>query len=282
MDERTREIGGKNKELFKLNEELKENFLNTIRAFAGLVELRDAYVGSHNKRVAAASLYVAERLRLPDDERLNIEISAMLHDIGKVGIPDSILHKDVDRLSEEELKVYRSHPVLGQASVQVVDGLRKVAQIIRAHHERYDGTGYPDGLSGDGIPLGARIIAVADFYDRGVNRKTSKSFSAREEVVQQLVGEKGQAFDPSVVDVFLEFIRASEARTKKLTERAISLEELKEGMVVSRDVYSSKGILLVSKDETLKRAHIEKIRNYHRTDPIAGEIYIYDQKVGEI
>ncbi len=281
VEERAKEIKEKNEELSKLYGDLARNFLNSIRAFAGLVELRDSYTGSHSKRVAAFSKSIAEKWGLDEKEVLDVEIAAILHDIGKIGIADKILAKPYEEMNQEEKRTYEQHPIIGQACIQVIENLQPVGVLIRHHHENYDGTGYPDGEREDNIPLGSRIISVVDAYDTLVNRRGYSQKVTKFQAIEKLKRERGIKFDPEVVNTFLELLEVREAKAKERVELRLPLQQLEEGMVLSRDLYTSKGILLIPKEEVIKKAHIDKILNYHRIDPIVGGVYVYKPEAPE-
>ncbi len=137
--------------------------LGTVEALAALVDARDQHTAQHAQDVAAVALRLALTLGLDPAEARVVSLAARLHDIGKVAAPDAVLQKP-GRLTEEEWLVIRQHPVVGAAVVERVPAIRAFAPLIRGHHERWDGQGYPDSLAGEAIPLGARIIAVADAY----------------------------------------------------------------------------------------------------------------------
>lgn len=134
---------------------------------AGIVtamEARDSYTANHSIRVAEMAVALCEFLNLPGDETTLYHISAHLHDVGKIGIEDSVLRKSIP-LTVSEWEQMKSHPMIGYSILSRIDSFEEIAKIVRAHHERWDGNGYPDGLSGEGIPFGARLIAVADSID---------------------------------------------------------------------------------------------------------------------
>lgn len=135
--------------------------------------------------------------------RLMLRDAGLLHDIGKIGISDTVLNK-AGRLTDEEFKLVQTHAIIGEDVVRPIGFLRDVSQVIRHHHERYDGRGYPDGLKGEEIPLAARILAVADAFDAMIHDRVYRAAMSVDEAVAELVKGKGTQFDPQVVDVFIE------------------------------------------------------------------------------
>jgi putative nucleotidyltransferase with HDIG domain len=193
-------------ECAQLLKQQREMFLRTIRMLAQLVELRDEYTGGHTERVTRYSALIAEKLDLPADQIELIKFGTPLHDIGKVAIPDELL-KAPRRLTPDEFAVMQSHTTVGAAYLQSIVELHPIIPIVRHHHERWDGTGYPDRLAKDEIPLMARIVAVADAFDAMTshrpyheNRRGRPPAAAFEEVRRQA----GRQFDPRCAAAFLE------------------------------------------------------------------------------
>src|SRR5262249_389485 len=151
-------------ECAQLMKKQRDLFLNTITVLAQAVELRDEYTGGHTARVTNYSLLLGQQMELPYKDIELLRIGTPLHDIGKIGIDDAILRKP-GKLTPEEYKLMQSHTVKGEAIISVIPDLTAIKPIVRSHHERWDGTGYPDKLAGENIPLLARIVAVADAFD---------------------------------------------------------------------------------------------------------------------
>jgi ribonuclease P protein subunit RPR2 len=180
--------------------ELRRSYEATVRALADAVEARDAYTGKHAERVAAYGLALARACGLRVDEP-QIEFGFLLHDIGKVAISDAILHKP-GTLTAPERDVMRQHPVIGDEIVSGIDFLKEARHVVRSHHERWDGCGYPDRLAGNSIPLAARVFAVADTFDALTSDRpyrAAASFADARTVIAQAAGTQ---FDPDVAAVF--------------------------------------------------------------------------------
>ena len=182
-------------------QELRRSYIATVRALSNAVEARDAYTGKHAERVAAYGMELARCCGLAVEDSPQIEFGFLLHDVGKVAVPDAILFKS-GSLTEEEYSLVRRHPVIGSEILRDVDFLGEGKLVVRHHHERWDGTGYPDGLAGDAIPLAARVFAVADALDALTTdrpyRPASSFAVAREEVLRGA----GTQFDPVVVAAY--------------------------------------------------------------------------------
>lgn len=194
-----------NRDLARLGEELEaslrrsqETLDGTLAALAEAVEAKDEYVGGHVGRVAAYADMIAEELGLAGPAREDVRNGAVLHDIGKMAIPDAILGKP-GPLSPTERTIMETHSLRGEAIVRRVPALEGAALVVRHHHERWDGAGYPDGLAGAAIPLGARIVAVADAFDAMTTDRVYRKALSYEEALKELAREAGRQFDPQVV-----------------------------------------------------------------------------------
>ncbi len=195
-----------------LYQSLQTSYLHTIVGLVNAIEARDGNLAGHSSKVVTFTVRVAERLRLPHAEFQKIRNAALLHDIGKIGIPDAILLKP-GRLDDNEWKIMRTHPDLGGHIVEPVRHLSECVPLIRHHHERWDGTGYPTGLAGDEIPLGARIIAAADTYDAITSNRTYRDARGHEFAVEELRRAAGSQLDPDVVTTFLEVLEDTKNET---------------------------------------------------------------------
>ncbi|MDQ2913659.1 MAG: GAF domain-containing protein [Chloroflexota bacterium] len=190
---------------------MRELYLASVRALAAAVDARDPYTRSHSARVAALSRGIAEELQLSADQVRRIQLGALLHDIGKIGVPDAILNKP-GALSADEWVVMRSHSMLGASIVNAVEPLRDLVPIVRSHHERYDGAGYPDELGGDLVPIEAYVVAAADAFEVIVSRRAYKPAQTVEHACAELLRCRGTQFHPAVVDAFLRLIERDRAQ----------------------------------------------------------------------
>ena len=188
-----------------LHERLEETFLETIIALANAVDARDSYTGDHSQRMAELSTQIGQLMDLPPDQIEALQWASILHDIGKIGVPDEILNKK-GSLTKKEWGIMKEHPVIGAQIVAPIKYLAPVSPIIRAHHEKFDGTGYPYGMEGFDIPLGARILAVVDAYTAIRDKRIYSKAHSHEEAVAELRRASGTQFDPEIVDIFCKTI----------------------------------------------------------------------------
>lgn len=189
----------------RLYEDLEGAFIQTTVALANAIDLRDAYTNIHSQQIAHWSAETAKLLGCSPDEVDEIYWGGLLHDIGKIGIPDAILNKP-GKLEPSEWEVVQRHPDLGADLIAPIKKLSRVAPIINSSHERYDGKGYPRGLSKEDIPLGARIVSVADSYSAMIDKRPYKEPLSNEMAIQELKDNSGKMYDPMVVDAFLKMI----------------------------------------------------------------------------
>lgn len=256
------------------NLELEAGFQDMLELFMGLMEMKNPALVGHARRAAILSKEIAVHLALPEEEQRICEAAALLMDSGILGYPDSLAKKKIEEMDAVEQALWQKHPLLGQATLKRIKRLEPVGQIIRSHHEHYDGSGFPDRLKGEMIPLPSQIVAVADTFDLLLNPPEATGRASVSEALKALEKERGKRFDPVVVHVVGKIIENVQ-ETISSDEVKVSLEELKEGMTLARDLKTAGGILLLPAQSRLQRAHLEKIQNFHRIDPIIGQITIY-------
>lgn len=187
----------------ELEEQQRMLLKSTICAFNQLLDLRDLNTGVHSTRLAEWAVRVARKLKLEEADFYQLEVAALLHDIGKIGVPDAILKKQ-DKLTDEERALMNKHPEYSWSILRLFPGLDKASLYALHHHESYDGTGYPGGLKGEEIPIGSRIVSVIDAYDAMISNRCYRKGLAHEEAVRRLSAGSGGQFDPRVVQAFVE------------------------------------------------------------------------------
>ena len=181
------------------SQELRRSYKATVLALANAVEARDAYTGKHAQRVAAYGLRIAHAAGIEVDPQ--VEFGFLLHDVGKVAVPDAILFKP-GPLSEPERALVRRHPEVGSEILRHIDFLDEAKAVVRHHHERWDGAGYPDGLAGEAIPLAARVFALADALDALTSERPYRAAISFAEARRQIRAETGAQFDPAIVAAY--------------------------------------------------------------------------------
>jgi putative nucleotidyltransferase with HDIG domain len=188
-----------------LHEQLEESFVQTVLALAKALDARDSYTQDHSRRMVTITDSLCRKLDIDEEQMQAIRSAAALHDIGKIGVPDEILRKP-GPLNSQEWELMKRHPKTGAEILTPVSKLVRVAPIIIAHHEKFDGSGYPYGLKGDQIPMGARILAVVDAYIAITDERVYRKARSHKEAIAELVKYSGSQFDPTVVDVFLKLV----------------------------------------------------------------------------
>ena len=200
----TEDITGNYKALKEAHAELEEAYLDTIHRLVIAAEYKDENTGDHIIRMSRYSALIAKKLGLPDQEVQNILYAAPMHDIGKIGIPDSILVRP-GKLTDEEFAIMKTHSIIGAKilSNSKAPILRLAEEIALSHHEKWNGKGYPRGLAGDEIPLSGRIVSLADVFDALTSKRPYKEPFPADKAIEIIKKERGEHFDPQIVDVFL-------------------------------------------------------------------------------
>lgn len=256
-----------------LNQEMKKNFDDVISLLSTLIELRTPEDKGHSQRVSEIASFIAEQLDLSEKERSDIEIGAALHEIGKIGIPDALFMKDPAEYSAEEKQRVMLHPLVGESLLKDYAGLGNVSKIIRHSKENIDGSGYPDGVSSNDIPLGSRIIRVASAFDNLSYQY--EEVSAIYDVIDNMQKSVNIEYDAHVLQLVKEYVESTKDRRSSSRTRKVSISELTEGMVLASDLFTNSGIKLMPKDTELTESSVRSILNYHKTDPLPQGISIY-------
>jgi response regulator RpfG family c-di-GMP phosphodiesterase len=289
--ERTLEILVKSQALEEANASLERGFVDTIRLLSSLVETLNPKLGSYLSFVAQLAKQIGLEMGLDKQQQDEIEIAGLLHDIGLLGLPRMLLEKDSEEMVEVELKLFKQHPVIGQICLQPVERLDAVGAIVFSHHENYDGSGFPGGLRGDSIPIGARIIhVVADYatylrkWPKNINdiRQQAVKYlghSAKNiitddpqiltsEIIKQILFKQSRRkYDPDVVNKLTQILQEDLEKNKKTVEKtiSISLSFLKPGMRLSQEIRVQDGRLLLARGSVLNAATISAIQKLAET-----------------
>jgi response regulator RpfG family c-di-GMP phosphodiesterase len=260
-------IGEQNDQCIKFNQLLQENLSRSIELSVHMLEAFLPILGSQARRVHQLCNSMAEVLQLSADQREVLSISTQLCDIGLISAPRSLIRRwqlASTPLTEAEELIIRQHPVWGEELARFAHPLAEVATVIRAHHERFDGSGYPDQLEGEEIPWLARLLAVAVAF--------AESREGTAATVEKIRRGSGSGFDPEAVRAF---VRALPKSTVPGKEQEVLLSELKPGMRLAKGIYTSTGVLLVPEGQSLTQTCIEKVLNHNRINPISQSLLIY-------
>jgi putative two-component system response regulator len=212
-----RNIERKKFELRKKNPLKVSVLFKTIQSLITALEAKDSYTSGHSMRVARYVRLLGEAIGLSQKDLFTLEFAALLHDVGKIGMPDNILKKK-SSLQSREYVTAQKHPVIGSEIVAKIDELKEVAAIIRHHHERYDGSGYPDGLVGEVIPFFARILALADSYETLISNRIYRPALSAKEALEEIKRSAGTQFDPHLVMIFVDIMISEQRDLQPLLE----------------------------------------------------------------
>jgi response regulator RpfG family c-di-GMP phosphodiesterase len=287
-------------ELERENKRLEGSLFGTVKLLSALIETLNPTLGNYMKQVGSLSRTIAEDYALPKEELDQIEIAGMIHDIGLLGVPDYIILKDKEDMTPKEFMVFSQHPTIGKMCLEAVEYLDQASLIVLHHHEYYDGSGFPHNLRREEIPLGSRIIGVvADYckiiytWPKNVDEITKKArkylgpatsnididdpvktlASIAKKII--LLGSE-QKYDVQVVTTLMKKLgeKEREESNKRMKILSISVEELKEGMVLAKNLRSKDGRVLLQKDARLKESFIETIQTLVENEVVENEIFI--------
>lgn len=256
------------KEVVKVNDELKQSLLSSVKILMGLVEGYDSSIGSHSKRTAIIAREIGKIVKLSQDELLNLEIAALLHDIGTLSIPEHVKSSRFKNLTEDEQKIVKHQTVFTQTVLSPAKGFDEAGVLIRSHHEHIDGSGFPDGLKGDEIPLGAKIIGVANAYDmlkynRRFTTEATSSITIKDESGFDSIDKvAGLYYDKEIVQILKKVVY--KINQKNTNEIRINIDNLKPDLILSKEVKAINGKLLMVKGSKLNRFHIEILQSFHK------------------
>jgi len=270
--QRTRELSQLNSFLNLANIKLKQQFLVSVKMFTGLLELRGSHMAGHSRRVAEQTRRLGEHMKLEPRQLHDLFLAGLLHDIGKIGLSDSLLSRPVSRMSGLDKTEYNKHAADGAAALMPLDDLKDVAQIVRAHHERFDGHGFPDGLIADEIPLGARLLSVVNDYDGLQIGTLSERHPRPEEARAILLQGRGKLYDPTVLDAFIDMLLTVKPQAPH--HRTVVMDQLEPGMVLLQDLVSPTGALLLAADAELDAATVRRLQDYAQAQQLNMDLHV--------
>ncbi len=267
LEQQVKLVASRNEQLATANRALEQNLLRSLELCVHTIQTFHPTLGNQARRVSQLCRAMADILNLHPEDRRVLDAAALLHDIGLVGVPRQLIRKwqdAPDTLDAAERTLIEQHPILSQELAAFGSGMERVGEVIRAHHERIDGTGYPDGLKGENLPWLARLLAVAVAF--------ASYRGTRDDAVDAVKLQSGAAFDPEAVRAFLRALPQVPLLRK---EREVMLTDLRPGMVLARGIYTSNGLLLVPEGQQLNDTYIEKLQNHNRIQPIVQSLVVY-------
>ncbi|MDP3668734.1 MAG: HD domain-containing phosphohydrolase [Telluria sp.] len=276
VEARTLELKQSNQSILAANDKLKSNFITTIKIIASMIEMRGGNLAGHSRRVADLARRIAVKMGLNVKETQEVFIAALLHDVGKIGFPDELLTMAVNMMAGDNMAIFRKHPIRAEQVLMPLDDLRGVAAILRAQMERFDGAGFPDGVSGLMIPLGARILALASDFDNLQLGALVQRRVLPEDAKQIMYDSSGKRYDPSVVAAFRALMDGDPAEPVK--DVAVLSGELIPGMVLSRDLVSRDGLMLLSAEHVLDERLIQQVQDFETKSEARLNIRVWPAK----
>lgn len=262
VQERTRMLQVEHAATVAANAKLRHNFVVTIKIFSSMIEQRAHNLPGHTRQIAELARKMGVVLGLDARDSQALAIAALLHDIGKIGLSDSMLQTPFTALHGETLALFRRHPLRAEALLMPLEDLRGSAAILRSQLERFDGNGFPDGLTGLAIPLGARILALAiDYYNLQQGAMVQRHLRP-DEALTLILDASGKRYDPQVVAAFRQVVHDTEASSSADVE--VLSVELTPGMVLARDLVSRDGLMLLSADHVLDARIIAHVRDFEQ------------------
>ena len=267
LEAKVKDLERQRQSLDAANHELAENYEHSLELCRRILTTYDPILGGQAKALVEFANQMAATDSFTEAERHALRTAAWLCDLGLIGVPREMLRafrSKTDQLTERERTMLHSHPIYGQTLAGLVDHRAEVGEVIRAHHERFDGRGYPDGLAGNGIPWAARCLAVAvGFVESGLTKTAA---------IDKLLSKSGSCYDPEAVRLFL---KVSNLVQLPKQVREIMLHELEPGMVLANGIYSPHGLLLIGEGQALSPGTISKIRSHNQVTPISQRLLVY-------
>lgn len=267
LEAKVRDLERQKQQLDAANHELATSYENSLELCRRILTTYDPVLGGQAKAIVDFAAQMAATEKFTDAEKHALRTAAWLCDLGLIGMPREVMRAfrtRPDQLSERERGMVHNHPIYGQTLASLVDSRPEVGEVIRAHHERYDGRGYPDGLAGDGIPWAARCLAVAvGFVESGLTKSAA---------IDAILARSGTEFDPEAVRLFL---KVSNLVQLPKQVREIMLHELEPGMVLANGIYSPHGLLLIGEGQALSPGTIAKIRSHNQVTPINQRLLVH-------
>jgi response regulator RpfG family c-di-GMP phosphodiesterase len=266
--ERTADLKQSNSALQSANEQLKNNFITSIKIFTSLIELRASHLAGHSRRVADLARRLAQKLALSNKAAQEVFVAGLLHEIGKVGFDDDMLNTPVAMLNTAQLQAFRKHPSRAAQLLFPLPELKGAAETIASQLERFDGSGYPDGLTGKSIPIGARVLLVASDYDSLQIGTLTQRKLVPAKALEAIMDGRGKSYDPEVVNALAYLMGEAEqlaGMARPAVDAPRKVRDLLPGMVLSRDLLTPSGLLMLTAGHLLDDAVISKIMDFEKS-----------------
>ena len=278
VEARTVELQQINGMLDAAYEDLNNTFVHAVNVFSSLLEMRGGQSG-HSRRVAEISRETAKRLGMSEREIRDVYLAALVHDIGTIGFPDAMLGKAISAFTADEHQRYRRHTIDGETALMALSQLQGVARIVRQHHERVDGKGFPDGLAGAEIVLGARIVAAASDLDELAHGHMGEINHSAERAHSMLRGGMDTRYDPAVVETLLQVVVDMAAAAKDDVQ--IDVRDLRPGMVLARAVLSAKGAILLAAGYVFDERVVRQVTNFSTKEGVHLTLWVQRDSIPE-
>ncbi len=273
LETKTREVFLAKQRVEALNEKLHDSLSGSIHVLAHVSEMFSPTLGSHARRVASLCLQISQQLELEPDLCKDVEMAGLLHDIGKLRLPRSVLGTSPDDWSDKQRELVKSHVTQGVAIISMVPNMERVCKFVEHHHEKFNGRGYPNRLQGEDIPLGARIVSIASAFDFSLHRIDRYHDVTVETALAAIQRRTPSSFDPAVVHALAEVIASGGAITGDLID--VKLTDLRPGMSLARDIVSNSQVMLLPAEAVLSEKAIERLNEYNEAEPLTCRITIY-------
>jgi len=261
-----------NEKLAAANEQLEENFQLSMTVFGGLLEMRDGNVAGHGQKVAEMARRTAQKMGLNGVEEGDIQNAGLLHEIGMIGLPDTLIGKTVSLMTGEEFALYKQHPVMAQHALMPLGRLRQSAVIIRSQHERVDGSGFPDGLSGFEVPLGSQIINIASTFLSLISGHLAEKVYSTEAAMALLRETAGHHHDPEVVEAFAQVV--TDMAVELAADQEVEPDKIAPGMVLTRPVLSPHGSVLLPVGFAFTTPVIRQVHEFIRKNGLTLTFFV--------
>lgn len=280
VEARTQEIYQTNLFLEHSYQQLHTQFLNSVKVFSNLIEMSSPLMAGHGRRVAEIARFIGLEMKLLDSEIQNLYIAGLLHDIGKIGLPEKVLNTPYTQLDAANKLVIAKHCEKGQLALMALPELHQVATYIANHHERMDGRGYPHGIAGPEIPIGARILAVAEDWDELQMGLLASQKLGMDQAIEFIKQGAGKRYDSEVVKALPAALHQIQYMPKS-TEKMVDSEKILPGQILSRDLVSPEGMLLMAKGGSVTTRLVEYLATLYQKEKISLKIYCETPKTAQ-